>query len=138
MEESVYTRPAMTEDERRTICRLIAGLLTADDDFADAERHFLQRIYARFKLPAEEVAHVVPIADPGEASQALRALPDGVQAKVMALLVEAAIADGKVDARERAFLLVAAASLGIDPTDIEARITRRLETMATHGPVSNP
>jgi tellurite resistance protein len=45
---------------------------------------------------------------------------------VMALLVEAAVVDGRVDPRERALLLVAAAALGIDATAVEERITRRL------------
>lgn len=123
--------------DRRKICQLVAGILVSDEYLADEESSFLQRIYARFDLPAEEAAHVEPI-DAGAASAALRQLPDEVRVKVVALLVEAAIADGVVDPRERAYLLVAAAALGIEGHEMEERIARRLARLEAQGPMSNP
>ncbi|MBW2528395.1 MAG: TerB family tellurite resistance protein [Deltaproteobacteria bacterium] len=123
--------------DRRKICQLVAGILVSDDDFAVEEQGFLRRIFLRFGLPVEEAALVQPI-DAGAASTTLRELPPEVQAKVVALLVEAAIADGVVDPRERAYLLVAAAALGIDADVMEQRIAARLERIAQQGPMSNP
>jgi len=123
--------------DRRKICQLVAGILVSDDDFADAERSFLQRIYARFGLPPDEWAEVQPIAV-GAAAATLRELPADTHAKVVALLVEAAIADGVVDARERVYLLVVAAAMGIDAIAMEQRIAKRLELLAERGPMSMP
>lgn len=121
--------------ERRNICRLVAGILVSDEDFAESERSFLARIYARFGLPEEESATIDPV-DVGSAAGVLRELPDEVQAKVLALLIEAAIADGVVDGREHAYLLVAGAALGIEADVVEKRVAKRLQ--AATGPLSNP
>jgi uncharacterized tellurite resistance protein B-like protein len=123
--------------DRLKICQLVAGVLHADDDYAPAEKHFLARVYARFGLPPEQWDQVQPIPM-GAASAALRELPADAHTKIAALLVEAAIADGVVDARERVYLLVAAAAMGIDPIAMEQRIVKRLEALAERGPMSNP
>jgi tellurite resistance protein len=123
--------------DRRKICQLVAGILVSDDEFVEEEAGFLHRIFLRFGLPVEEAAEVQPI-DAGSASSALRELPPEVQAKVVALLVEAAVADGIVDPRERAYLLVAAAALGIEADVMEQRIASRLERFEHQGPMSNP
>lgn len=122
---------------RRKICQLVAGVLVSDDHFADTEKRFLQRIYARFGLPPEECADVQPIPV-GAATAALRELPADAHAKVSALLVEAAIADGVIDPRERVYLLVAAAAMGLDAVEMEQRLAKRLETLAERGPMSLP
>jgi len=127
----------MEIDDRRNICRLVAGILVSDEEVTAEEYDFLERIYQRFGLAPDEMKTVAPI-EAGAASAALRQLPEPVQAKVVALLVEAAIADGVVDARERAYLLVAAAALGIDGDVMEQRIAQRLERFESHGPMSNP
>lgn len=127
----------MDMEDRRRICRLVAGIIVSDDHVAEAEASFLRRVYVRFRLPAEEAAEVVPI-DAGAASNALRLLPDRVRAKVVALLVEAAIADGIIHPQERAYLLVAAAALGIEGDVMEKRIAARLERFSEQGPLSDP
>lgn len=127
----------MEIENRRNICRLVAGILVSDDVVTEEEHSFLERVYQRFGLSPDEMQTVDPI-EAGAASGALRQLPAPVQAKVVALLVEAAIADGVVDARERAYLLVAAAALGIDGDVMEQRIAQRLEKLETHGPMSRP
>lgn len=123
--------------DRRKIGQLVAGILVSDDHLAEVEEGFLRRIFVRFGLPPEDALHVQPI-DAGAASSALRQLPAEVQAKVVALLVEAAVADGIVDPRERAYLLVAAAALGIDADVMEQRIAARLARIERQGPMSNP
>jgi uncharacterized tellurite resistance protein B-like protein len=127
----------MDVEDRKRICQLVAGILAADDDFSAPEQAFLQRVCARFGLPPDEWAAVTPV-DPGIASAELRRLPEGTQGKVLALLIEAALADGVVVARERVFLLVAAAAFGIEAHVMEQRIAARLETLDRQGPMSNP
>ncbi len=117
------------------LCRLVAGIVLADEHLADDERQFLHRVYARSGVPAEEWESLAPIPV-GEASAALRALPKDAQTQVAALLVEAAVADGIIDARERVYLLVVAAAMGIDAVAMEQRVARRLEALADRPPMS--
>lgn len=122
---------------RRQICQLVAGVLVSDDDFADVEKRFLQRIYARLELPPDEWESVQP-TPVGAATAALRQLPVETHTKVAALLVEAVVADGVVEPRERVYLLVAAAAMGIDAVVMEQRLASRLQTLAERGPMSMP
>ena len=59
----------------------------------------------------------------------LRTLDSNAQARILALLVDAAAVDGEIDPRERALLLAAAASLGIEATALEERIAQRLQAL---------
>jgi uncharacterized tellurite resistance protein B-like protein len=127
----------MDIEDRRRVCQLVAGILAADEDFSEPEQAFLRRVCFRFGLPPDEWVAVAPV-EPGVASAELRRLPEGTQAKVLALLIEAALADGVVVARERVFLLVAAAAFGIEAHVMEQRIAARLETIERQGPMSNP
>jgi uncharacterized tellurite resistance protein B-like protein len=127
----------MDDAQRRILCQLVTGIVLADDHLAEEERSFLQRVYARSGLPAAEWDSIRPIPA-GEAAPALRSLPSELQAKVAALLVEAAVADGIVDARERVYLMVVAAAMGIDALAMEERVTRRLEALADRPPMSRP
>jgi len=115
----------MDVEERHKICRLIETMIAADGKIADEERQFLRRIVERFGLPEREVG---PFSenDVGRATTTLRTLTPDVQLRVMALLVEAAVVDGRVDAKERALLLASAATLGIEATVLEERIAARL------------
>jgi uncharacterized tellurite resistance protein B-like protein len=123
--------------ERRVVCELVAGVLLADDVLADAEQHFLKRVFVRCGLPEDEWGAVQP-KPVGEASAALRDLPKDLQARVAALLVEAAVADGVIDPRERVYLLVVSAAMGIDAVAMEQRLAQRLEVLAERGPMSRP
>ncbi len=127
----------MDDADRRRICQLVAGILVSDEHLSAPEESFLQRVFARFGLPPEEWGSIAPVAA-GPASAELRALPRDLQAKVLALLVEAALADGEVDVRERVFLLVAAAALQIDADQLEQRIAARLESLKRLGPTGGP
>lgn len=130
--------PSMELSERQKICELVAGVLHADGVMRDEERAFLDRIYARFNLPPEGRGELKAIRDAGEASASLRALPDELKRRVMALLIEAAVVDTIVHPAERTFLLIAAAALGIDADVVETRITKRLGSLPDMGPQSNP
>lgn len=123
----------MDVEERQKVCELIEAVIAADGVIADAEREFLRRIVERFGLP--ERAHgPLSANDFGRTTTTLRALAPDVQARVMALLVEAAVIDGRVDPQERALLLASAATLGIEATALEERIAWRLRANASTPP----
>jgi uncharacterized tellurite resistance protein B-like protein len=117
----------MDVDERYKVCRLIETMIAADGQLADVERDFLRRIVERFGLEEHEIS---PFSeqDVGRATTTLRTLAPEVQLRVMALLVDAAVVDGRVDPNERALLLAAAATLGIEATALEERIAARLRS----------
>ena len=115
----------MDVEEQHQVCELIEAMITADGVVKDAEREYLRKIVERFGLPERETG---PMSenDFGKATTTLRTLAPDVQTRVMALLVEAAVIDGRVDPQERALLLASAATLGIEATALEERIAWRL------------
>ncbi len=120
----------MDAEHREKIIGLIEDVIAADGVVSDEEREFLRRVLERFGMSADSRAErTVPSAQ-GSATATLRALEPDVQVRVMALLVEAAVADGCVAPEERAFLLASAASLGIEAQALEERIARRLKSSA--------
>ena len=125
MREYLGILKPMDVEERHKVCQLIEAVIAADGVVADAEREFLRKIVERFGLPARETS---PLSgnDFGRATTTLRDLAPDVQSRVMALLVEAAVIDGRVDPQERALLLASAATLGIEATALEERIAWRL------------
>lgn len=117
----------MDAEARTKIVGLIEDVIAADGVVTDAEREFLRRVLERFGMSADREERTVASA-PGTAMATLRGLDPDAQLRVMALLVEAAVVDGCVAPEERAFLLAAAASLGIDAQALEERIARRLKS----------
>ncbi len=117
----------MDLEQRRKICQLIEAVIAADGVVVAEEREFLERAMRRFRLDTDE-AGAASLRDVGATTTTLRALESDVQARVMALLVEAAVVDGTIDPGERALLLSAAAALGIEATALEERIARRLKS----------
>jgi len=115
----------MDVEERQKVCELIEAVISADGVVADAEREYLRKIVERFGLPARENSPVSK-NDFGRTTSTLRGLAPDVQTRVMALLVDAAVVDGRVDPQERALLLASAATLGIEATALEERIAWRL------------
>jgi uncharacterized tellurite resistance protein B-like protein len=113
--------------EREKVCELLEAVIAADGVVGDDERDFLRRVVERFGLSSDRADRPVP-SDVGRTIATLRSLPPDVQARVMALLVEAAVVDGKVVPEERALLLAAAATLGIEANALEERIARRLRS----------
>ncbi len=116
----------MDIEERSKVCDLIEAVVAADGVVSDVERAFLRRVVERFGLSDVDRADRVMTSDLGRTTSTLRTLPADAQAKVMALLVEAAVADGRIEPEERALLLASAASLGIEAGTLEDRIARRL------------
>ncbi len=123
----------MDIEERHKVVQLIEAMISADGVITDDEREFLRKIVERFGLPERE-SGAVSQSDFGRTTSTLRALPPDVQARVMALLVEAAVVDGHVDPQERALLLSSAATLGIEATALEERIAWRLKANSAAEP----
>jgi tellurite resistance protein len=117
-------------EDREKVVELIEQVIAADGIITDDEREFLRRVIERFGLSEEERADRVVQSDPGRATRTLRTFSPDDQARVMALLVDAAVADGKVEPEERALLLASAAALGIEACALEERIARRLKAVA--------
>jgi uncharacterized tellurite resistance protein B-like protein len=109
---------------RTTVCRLVAGLVVADDDFSPEEEAFVERVLRRFDI--EDRAVIFPIVDRSEAADIVRALPPAVQEEALAALVEAAVADGKVVDEERGYLRTVAEAMGVASGEVERRIAAAL------------
>ena len=118
----------MEVEQREKIVGLIEDVIAADGVVSDEEREFLRKVLERFGIDASSRADRLVPSAPGSSVATLRALDPDVQVRVMALLVEAAVADGCVAPEERAFLLASAASLGIEAQALEERIARRLKS----------
>lgn len=119
----------MDVEDRHKVVQLLEAVIAADGVIADAEREYLRRIVQRLGLPARK-SGPLPENDFGRTTTTLRTLAPDVQTRVMALLVEAAVVDGRVDPEERALLLASAATLGIEATALEERIAWRLRANA--------
>lgn len=118
----------MDSEQQRKVCELIEAVIAADGVVVQEEREFLERVIRRFGMPDRGGEEEIPPSEIGRTTRTLRELDPDLQTRVMALLVEAAIIDGKVDPKERALLLAAAATLGIEATALEERIARRLKS----------
>ena len=75
------------------LCRLIAGIVIADDDLAPSEEAFIDRLIAQFGLAAEDRDALFPIIDGEEAAAEMAELEPDVQHQAFGLLLEAAAAD---------------------------------------------
>jgi uncharacterized tellurite resistance protein B-like protein len=111
---------------RTNICRLIAGLVVTDDDLDPTEEAFLDKLLAKFEIPASERDAIFPIIDRDEAAQTIRALPADAQKAALELLIEATVADGIVKQEERDYLDVVALELGVAGSELERRIAAQL------------
>jgi uncharacterized tellurite resistance protein B-like protein len=117
----------MSPEEQAKVIELIEAVIGADGVIVEEERAFLRRVMERFRLSPDDRADSVLSSDPGRATVTLRALEPDAQMRVMALLVDAAVADGCVAPEERALLLASAATLGIEAGALEERIAQRLK-----------
>jgi len=114
------------KEMRRNICRLIAGIVVADDDLEATEEAFLDKLLARFEIPASERDSIFPIIDREEAAETIRGLPKEAQTTALALLVQATVADGVVKPEERDYLDAVAKELGVTGPDLERQIAAQL------------
>ena len=120
----------MDNETRAKVSALLEAVVTADGVIRPEEREFVRRAAHRWKLPEPE--EPLSLRSVGTAIEVLRTLDAGAQTRVVALLVDAAAVDGDIDPSERALLLAAAASLGIEATALEERLTQRLKALTTH------
>ena len=118
----------MDEHIRAKVSALLEAVVTADGVIRPEERDFVRRAATRWKLPEPDAP--LSLRSLGSATEALRALDVGAQARVLALLVDAATVDRDLDPREHALLLAAAAALGIEATALEERLRQRLKAPA--------
>lgn len=117
----------MNDEMRAKISALLEAVVTADGVIRPEEREFVRRAATRWKLPEPEAP--LSLRTLGAAIEVLRTLDPAAQARVVALLVDAAAVDGDIDPREHALLLAAAASLGIEATALEERLNQRLKVL---------
>jgi uncharacterized tellurite resistance protein B-like protein len=111
---------------RTKVCRLIAGLVVSDDDLDEREDAFLDRLLARFGIPAEDRDTIFPIVDRSEAAAEIKTLPGDVQLEAFGLLLEATAADGKVAPEERAYLDAVAVAIGVGQEELQSRLDAAL------------
>jgi uncharacterized tellurite resistance protein B-like protein len=117
----------MEEQLRKKICRLVAGIVVADDDLDEKEDAFLDRLLVTFGIPADQRDELFPIVDRAEAASEIKTLPKEVQNDVFNRLVDAACADGKVVPEEREYLKAVASAIGVSEDDVDARLVDALE-----------
>ena len=116
----------MDGEMRAKVSALLEAVVTADGVIRPEERDFVRRAANRWKLPDPDAP--LSLRSLGSATEALRALDPAAQARVLAMLVDAAAVDHHLDPREHALLLAAAAALGIEATALEERLLQRLKT----------
>lgn len=115
----------MDDEMRAKVSALLEAIVTADGVIRPEERDFVRRAVSRWKLPEPDAP--LSLQNLGNATDALRTLDPTAQARVLAMLVDAAAADHHLDPREHALLLAAAAVLGIEATALEERLLQRLK-----------
>jgi uncharacterized tellurite resistance protein B-like protein len=115
---------AMNAELRATVCRLVAGLVVSDDDLSPEEDAFIDRILQRFEVA--DRSEIFPIVDRSEAAACVRVLPAAVRDEALALLIEAAVADGKVVDEERSYLHTVGDAMGVSAAAVDARVQKAL------------
>ena|SRR5258705_8403508 len=90
----------MNDEMRAKVSALLEAVVTADGVIRPEERDFVRRAANRWKLPDPDAP--LSLRTLGSATAALRALDPDAQARVLALLVDAAAVDHHLDSREHA------------------------------------
>lgn len=114
----------MDVELRHNVCRLIAGLVVSDDDFAPEEEAFIERMLARFGVGDREA--IFPIIDRSEAAARMHELPQAVRDEALTWLIDAAVADGKVVDEERDYLHTVGDVVGVDAATLDRRLEAAL------------
>jgi len=119
----------MNDEMRAKVSALLEAVVTADGVIRPEEREFVRRAAARWNLPEPEAP--LSLRDLGTVTTVLRTLEPSAQARVLALLVDAAASDHDIHPQEHALLLAAAAALGIEATALEERVIQRMKASAS-------
>jgi uncharacterized tellurite resistance protein B-like protein len=117
----------LDKELRHNICRLIAGLVVADDDLSPTEDAFVDKMLAKFEIPPEERDTIFPIVDRSEAAETIRQLPKEAQTIALELLVEATVADGVVAPEEKAYLEAVGKEIGVSAAELDKRIASKMK-----------
>ncbi|MBI4706024.1 MAG: TerB family tellurite resistance protein [Deltaproteobacteria bacterium] len=116
----------MDQATGRKICELVAGIIAVDGELHEAENALLVRLLDKTGLPRGDEVVLAPVLDAGEAARTMRQLPPAVRKEAMALLIEAAVVDGKVVPVEQRYLEAVADALGMGQDELEERVADRL------------
>jgi uncharacterized tellurite resistance protein B-like protein len=94
-------------------CLLVSKVLVADGMMTDDERGFLDGMMTSLGLDPEERRQVIELEGWDDAEPLVRALSVDQRLELIAQLVDAASADGKLSALELAAIQRVAAELGV-------------------------
>jgi len=112
---------------RRRVCELIAGIIATDGELHPDELVFMIKAFAAFDIATgEDDEAVCPTTTSMEAAKLMGELPQEARAEALSLLVDSAVADGKVVPAERDYLLAVGRAAGISPDDIDDKIADAL------------
>lgn len=112
----------MDDETKRIACRMVAGLVASDEDFADSERNFLDKVLHQFGIPESEWDAIFPLLEHEEAEKTIRALDPMAQKETFELLLEAALVDGIIADEERSYLNVIGKAIGMTDDQLNARL----------------
>ncbi len=103
------------------------GIIATDRELHPDELTFMLRTFKSFGIATgEDDEAIMPTTRSHEAAKAMGALPEDVRHEAMELLLESAVADGKVVEAERDYLHAVARAAGIAVGEIERRIDAKL------------
>lgn len=94
-------------------CLVVSKVLVADGIMTDDERAFLGEMMRRLGLTPEEQAQVVALEELEAADRVVAALSLDERREIVALLVDAASADGRLSPHELAAVQRVTAALGV-------------------------
>jgi tellurite resistance protein len=117
------------EETKRLICRMVAGLVASDEDFTDDERAFVEKVLAEFGIPEDEWDAIYPLVDPGQARDEIAKLNGAAREAAVRVLVQAALADGRVVDEERQYLHAVADAMCVHRSVIEFRLNKLMASV---------
>jgi uncharacterized tellurite resistance protein B-like protein len=94
-------------------CLVVSKVLVADGMMADGEREFLTNLMQTLGLTDEERHRVVELEGLDAADAVVRALPEDERRDLVATLIDASSADGKLSAHELEVVKRLTAALGL-------------------------
>ena len=103
----------MHKDIAHKVCELIAGVLAVDGEIHPAESKLFGRLVVALRENIDPVEEIEPTLKGKDAAEELRTMPEDVRAEAFALLLAAAIVDGKVVPKEENYLKAVASALGV-------------------------
>ncbi|HEY3233401.1 MAG TPA: TerB family tellurite resistance protein [Polyangiaceae bacterium] len=114
----------MDDELAHKLCQLVAGIVITDEDLDAREEAFVERLLTGFGLDASNRDAIFPLVDSAEAARAMKELPADAQEEGLQLLIQAALADGKVVAEELEYLRAVSRAIGVSDAELEQRIQK--------------